>query len=154
MSPGQPERNGSASPWANTLTRPAPRCQWAGLRGVVTSRTENFLQSDELNPPPRPRCGADSSQAPWPDHSPAPLTVLQELPDSGCSSSGTRSPTASHRDAAVTTFHVGWYGSDAVSSSAPRPGDDAEFGRRPLCPVRGSEPTRRIRLIVPDRTCL
>lgn len=119
VSPGQPERNRPASPWGNTSARPAPRCQWAGRRGVVTSRTENFLQSDGLNPPPRPKCGADSSQAPWPDHSPAPLTVLQELPDSGCSRSGPRSPTAKHRDAAVATFHVGWCGSDAVTAARP-----------------------------------
>lgn len=52
--------------------------------------TENFLQSDGLNPPPRPRCGADSSQAPWPDHSPAPLpscrssrTVAAAAPEPG-----------------------------------------------------------------------
>lgn len=50
---------------------------------------------------------------------PGPLTVLQEFPHSGCSSSGTRSPTASHRDAAVTTFHVGWCGSDAVTAARP-----------------------------------
>lgn len=72
---------------------------------------------------PHPGRRAEQDSPPGPDPArPWLLTVLQELPDGRCSRSRAQSPTASHSNAAVATFHVGRCRGDGVSSGPAPPG--------------------------------
>lgn len=139
--PGVPRATGKTGQQVPGETRRQgwhPDASGPGLaEGSGHVETESFLQSDGLNPPPRPRCGADSSQAPWPDHSPAPLTVTRSsrtvaaaAPEPGAPRPAIETPPSPPSMLA---------GAGVMPSQLrARPDDDAEFGRLPLCPVRGS----------------
>lgn len=144
MPPGYPEGKGAASLSRNWLTRPAPRRQGAGRGGVVTSRPENFLQSDGLSPPPGSRCGAGKS----------PRLTTQPDPDSlpSCRSSRTvavaapepKAPWLATAAPPSPPSMLAGAGVMASAAGSPRPGGDAQCRRRRLRPARGPRPVWRI----------
>lgn len=115
-----------------------PRCQGAGRGGVVTSRPENFLQSDGLSPPPGPRCGAGQSPSPTTQRDPASLPSCKSSRTVAAAAPELRTPWPATATPPSPPSMLAGAGVMASAAGPPRPGDDAQRLRRPLRPARGS----------------